>query len=197
MRIAMFPPEIAITWYVPASCSRRWSSSDNPDRSPIRIAAAIATRLAAPASHVDRKLPTRPRPRGGGCLIDRTAPGNHVHERSTLDRANEDDAAAGEGPNLVGHSGVSVHGGDSQDGGHRHSTAAPPGRDRIASGPACDRQTCASSPHDDRSPSSHPRTSETPSGLGAASSRSTPSINAGSDRSAASRPANHASNGGE
>ena len=42
VRIAMFPPEIAMTWYVPASCSRRWSSSDNPDRSPIRIAAAIA-----------------------------------------------------------------------------------------------------------------------------------------------------------
>ena len=42
VRIAMFPPEIAMTWYVPASCSLRSSSSDRPERSPMRMADAMA-----------------------------------------------------------------------------------------------------------------------------------------------------------
>lgn len=38
----MFPPEIAMTWYVPASCNRRCTSSSNPARSPMTMAVTIA-----------------------------------------------------------------------------------------------------------------------------------------------------------
>src|SRR5438552_1773861 len=40
-RMAILPPEIAITWYVPASWSRRSTESSRPVRSPITIAVTM------------------------------------------------------------------------------------------------------------------------------------------------------------
>ena len=49
----MLPPEIAMTWYVPASCSRRSTSSSRPARSPMRIADTMAAERSLHGATLD------------------------------------------------------------------------------------------------------------------------------------------------
>ena len=125
-RIAMLPPEMAMTWYVPASCSRRCTSSSSPARSPMTMAVTMAAdcglhRPTAAAIARRENARTSPTP----SLHQRPAR-DDLDERAALDRADERRAAPRQRAFVVGHARIEIAGRPVKLHRHPDSAAGPP-----------------------------------------------------------------------
>ena len=122
----MLPPEMAMTWYVPASCRRCSTSGSSEPRSPIRIATATAPDCGS------RVLTCRDRAVRTDARIADADSANHgprlddLHQRGALYATDQRDAASREQELLIGNALIEIA---------RRPRAGPRASERAARAP--------------------------------------------------------------
>ncbi len=124
--MAMLPPEIAMTWYVPASCRRRSTSLVESGPIADEDGRHDGRRPLAPHAHARRDCPAYGRSARREDFGGDAAACDNLDEASALDGSHERRAVPRELPFAIRYTGIEISGGSSKTGRKCHAAAAAP-----------------------------------------------------------------------